>query len=91
MKNRAGYHGVEGRCFELDDFLKVPDGGLLAAMEADEALSREWEAERLPDNIDDCLMAVLHIWHQAKREAAMFHNRRWWLLTIFAHHERTLS
>lgn len=91
MKSTSGYYDVERRCFEMDDVLKGPDGGLLAAMEADEVLAREWEAERLPDDIDDCLEAVLRIWHDAKREAAAWHNRRWWALTICAHNERIVN
>jgi len=88
---RAGFHDVEARCFELDDFLHIADGGLLGAMEADEVLAREWEAERLPDNLDECIMHALKIWHQAKREAEVFHNRRAWMLSLAVHQERTLS
>lgn len=88
---RAGFHDVEKRCFELDDMLHIADGGLLGAMEADEALAREWELEHLPDDIDECCAAALKIWHQAKREAEAFHNRRAWMLSLAIHQERTLS
>jgi hypothetical protein len=37
------YHGIDGRCWELNDVQQGPDP-LLAAMLADEKLAESWEA-----------------------------------------------
>lgn len=87
----AGFHGVERRCFEPDDMAQVADGGLYGAMHADEALAQAWDAEELPDNIDECLSAVLRLWHAVQRETSAIHNRRAWLLTITYYRERARS
>lgn len=89
--NAASYHGVERRCFEPDDMAQMPDGGLYGAMDADEALAQAWDFELLPDNLEDCLTAALHIWHEQQRQTNAMHARRAWLLTLTHHHERALS
>lgn len=91
MKNRASYHGVEGRCWEPDDMAQMPDGGLYGAMRADEALAQAWDREELPEDLDACLSTVLRLWHATKREHSAISNRRTWLLTVTFHLSRNKS
>lgn len=55
------YENLEDRAFMLDDIMLVPDGGLLAAMIADEHVSDLWENP--PADTADLDMLELHSRH----------------------------